>query len=148
MNFRSEHTRQRVLPTEIIALVDVVFLLIIFFLTTSSLVEMTRTHVDLPQEPGESEADAASPGLVLNLTADGSFVVENNTLDLERAVQMVAAEVERAGNAEAVDVLLRGDQAASMVHVNALVERLIELGVTRFRIGTQVPRGGTGGGGG
>lgn len=134
--------RPRVMAMEITSLVDVVFLLIIFFLTTSSLADAARAPVDLPQEEGEAEVGSISPGLIVNIDASGSFIVDGEAVAFERVVDMLAREVEEAGDPSAVDLLVRADKAAPLVHLNDLAKALVERGVTRWRLGTQTPQAG------
>ena len=125
---------------DITSLVDVVFLLIVFFLTTSSLVEMSRAVLDLPEEQGEEEVDTATPGLIVNIAADGTYIIENEPVTLARTIEMVRAEVDKAGGPEGVDLLLRADRNAPLVHINDLARRLVDLGLTTWRMGTQLPQ--------
>lgn len=133
------------MPMDITSLVDVVFLLIVFFLTTTSLVEMSRARLDLPEERGEGEIDAETPGLIVNISADGTYIVDSEAVTLARAVRMVRTEIEKAGGPENVDLLLRADRNAPLVHVNALARELVTEGLASWRLGTQIPRRAGGG---
>lgn len=122
-------------------MVDVVFLLIIFFLTTSSLVELTRANVDLPEETGEKENITESPGLIINVTANGRLIVDGEEIPFQRGLAMVAGEVDKAGGSAAVDVLIRADRDAPLRVINDLAEGLMDLDVRGWRLGTQIPFG-------
>ncbi|MEC9372838.1 MAG: biopolymer transporter ExbD, partial [Planctomycetota bacterium] len=52
MSFAPDHRGERIPDIDITAMIDVVFLLIIFFMTTAQFVKMTRAEVDLPRETG------------------------------------------------------------------------------------------------
>ncbi len=124
-------------------MVDVVFLLIVFFLTTSTLVEMTRAEVDLPREQGDEEVQADSPGLIVNITADGVLVVEGEEIDMPRLLEMVRGEIEKADAIERVDLLVRADRAAPLAHLNRVARGLVAEGVRDWRLATRpAPRGG------
>jgi len=137
---RESQGRPRVMPMDITSLVDVVFLLIVFFLTTTSLVEMARARLDLPEEQGEEQLDSDTPGLIVNISADGDYIIENESVTLARALEMVRAEVDKAGGPESVDLLLRADKSAPLIHMNELARRLVDMGLTSWRLGTQLPR--------
>lgn len=142
MRFRSPDMRERVMPMDITAMVDVVFLLIIFFLTTSSLVELTRERMELPEQPGE-EAESETPGLVVNINRVGDLIVEREVVSLDQLMSMVAAEIRKeGGNPARVDLLVRADRDASLEVVNDVAERLAGLGLRSWRLGTHVPLGG------
>ncbi len=124
------------------ALVDVVFLLIIFFLTTSTLVRQTKTDVDLPEQRGLEQADAEEdPGLlVININADGAFIVDGETMTLDRVLAKVRAEADdEPEGASALDTLLRADANAPSENVNALAAGLIDIGVRSWRLATRPP---------
>lgn len=125
---------------DITSMIDVVFLLIIFFLTTSSLIQMTRIPLDLPEETGESVEEQDSSGLVVNIESDGRIVVDQAEVSIDRLVEMIRLEIEESGGLDGVDVLLRADQSASLLHVNAVAEALIDLGVRSWRLATRTPR--------
>ena len=144
MKFIREDSSERVGLPDITSMIDVVFLLIIFFLTTSSLVQMTRVPLDLPEEEGQAVEDSESPGLVINIEADGRIVVDSAEVDVARVLAMVGVEIERSGGVDDLDVLLRADQAASLGHVNEIAQGMIDLGVKSWRLATHVP-GGRGG---
>lgn len=146
MRFIRDNSEERVGLPDITSMIDVVFLLIIFFLTTSSLIQMTRIPLDLPEEAGEAVDENESPGLVINIEADGRIVVDNVEVDPDRLMRMVAVEIENAGGVDELDVLLRADQSASLGHVNGIAESMIDLGVRSWRLATRVPRpaGGSG----
>jgi biopolymer transport protein ExbD len=131
--------RSRVSAPDITAMVDVVFLLIIFFLTTSSLAQMTRAKLELTEARGEDAAQLATPGLVVNITAEGEYLVDNSTVGIERLSQMLRAEVAREGLAANVEVLIRADRNAPLAHVNDVAEQLIDLGVVSWRLATEIP---------
>ncbi|MFU8828529.1 MAG: ExbD/TolR family protein [Phycisphaerales bacterium] len=145
MRFIRADNEDRVGGPDITSMIDVVFLLIIFFLTTSSLIQMTRIPLDLPEEAGETQDVTDSPALVINIEADGTIVVDNVTVDLDRLLRMIGSEIEAAANGTDLEVLLRADQSASLSHVNQIAEGMIGLGVRSWRLATRVPRVGAGG---
>ena len=58
MNFSSRNKPERLLPVDMTPMIDIVFQLLIFFLTTAQLAQFSRAEMDLPQEAGE-ETEAA-----------------------------------------------------------------------------------------
>ena len=113
MKFIRDDNSERVGLPDITSMIDVVFLLIIFFLTTSSLVQMTRVPLDLPEEKGQSIEESESPGPVINIEADGRIVVDSVEVDVQRVLAMVGVEIDRAGGVDDLDVLLRADPLRS-----------------------------------
>lgn len=90
-------------------LVDVVFLLLVFFLAATTL---AREEVELDLRLPEARSGAA-PGadraLVVNVFADGRIVVDGRELTLEALRQRLAAAWQRDRDQA---VLVRGDHAA------------------------------------
>ena len=139
------NSTDRVGLPDITSMIDVVFLLIIFFLTTSSLVQMTRVAVDLPEEEGEAASEEDPSGLVINIDAEGKIIVDRAEVDLSRLLDMIDIEIQKSGGVEGLEVLLRADQAASLSHVNDIARGMIDRGVLSWRLATRVPSGSGGG---
>ena len=66
---------QHMIALEITPMIDVVFLLIVFFMTTAQFARVTRTELDLPLEQGEQEEQPEEAGFVVNINADGSIIL-------------------------------------------------------------------------
>lgn len=153
MRFRPQEGRERVSPPDLTPLVDVVFLLIIFFLTTSSLVELSKANIELTRARGEENATTDQTALVINIDEKGQYIVENATITYDALMSKVDAEVRKSGGPDQVELLIRADKRASLSAVNRLAEGLIKMDVTKWRLATEVPpeargRWGVSGGGG
>ena len=146
MRIAPDHSGERIMDVDMTPMIDVVFLLIIFFMTTAQFAKLTKADIDLPREQGEAERASATSSVVINVTASGELIVDGNVFSMDRVVAMVRVELRRAGgDATAVDLLIRADKTASASIVNALAERLVEVGVRGWRLGT-APGSGVGGG--
>jgi len=143
VRFAPDHRGERVLDIDITPMIDVVFLLIIFFMTTAQFVRMTKADVDLPIEKGDEEQVSSETGLIVNVTQDGRFIVDQRTVDLPLLARMVAAErrrVEQGGGS--LDLWIRADRNAPASVLNRLSSELAEIGVRGWRLATEAPRGG------
>ncbi len=128
------------MPIDMTAMVDVVFLLIIFFLTTTSLIEKTKIPLDLAREAGGEEVPTELPSLVINITEIGELIVDGRMLDEAEVLDVVDRAVAAAdGDASRLDLLIRADRSASLVHVNRLALALRTRGVRGWRLATQSP---------
>ncbi len=139
MRFDAGANRARILDLDITPMIDVVFLLIIFFMTTAQFARLTRANLDLPKETGEEQRQR-SAGLVINVSADGQYIVEEQAVTLERVLGMVRAELAEAGDAEAIELSIRADRNARAGAVNRLAEELTSMGVRAWRLATEIPR--------
>jgi biopolymer transport protein ExbD len=119
-------------------MVDVVFLLIIFFLTTSSLTQLTRTPLDLPVLPGTSApGDLSRTRFIINVASDGRMDIDQLPAAREQILRILDQEIARLeGHSEQLDVTVRADRRASLQHINELVEALMERDIRAWRLAT------------
>jgi biopolymer transport protein ExbD len=132
--------RERIIEPDLISLVDVVFILIIFFLTTSALVDRMRAKVELPIERGDPAVVEARSPMVINITANGRYIIEEREMTLDAVIRAVRAQVDNQEDDLGLQISVRPDRAASAIHLNQLAEALLEMGVATWRIATEVPR--------
>lgn len=143
MKLRPPGRSSNLLDVDITGMIDVVFLLIIFFMTTAQFARMTRAEIDLPKEAGEQLESRMSAGIIVNVADDGSIIVERQVIGLDRLVRMVAAEVARSGDDPAgVELTVRADRALSAAVLNDIARALAGAGLRGVRLATEPPRGG------
>jgi biopolymer transport protein ExbD len=142
--------RERVSSPDITPLVDVVFLLIIFFLTTSTMVRQTTTQLDLPEQPGNAEANNRDRGLVVNIDRQGRLIVDGAPAPLQRVLAMIDTELnpddpadKRTRPRDEPELLIRADEQAPTASLNDLARGLTDIGLTSWRIATRAPRNAT-----
>jgi biopolymer transport protein ExbD len=142
VKFASVRKRRHRMVVDITPMIDVVFLLIIFFMTTAKFAQLTRADVELPQEKGEQRTEAEKAGLVINITRSGELIISGHPVELEELASIVRAEIERESDrpAEQLKLLIRADRGASAARLNRVVEVLGSLGVGAARLATEVPR--------
>ena len=83
-------------------MLDVVFIMLIFFIVTASFVKEAGIHVARPQ-PRQNVADASDPNILLTVTAGNEIWLGERRID----ARSVRANIERlqAGNPEAAVVI-------------------------------------------
>ena len=128
--------RERVPDVDMTPMIDVVFLLIVFFMTTAQFARMTKAEVDLPREQGQERAREGAGAIIINVTRDGGIVVESERVQVAELLRMVAVEAAREGGAERLDLVIRADHGASAGVVNAIAEGLADMGVRSWRLAT------------
>ena len=80
MKFRRRKQRDNI-DINLVALIDVVFILLLFFILTTTFTRETQLRVDLPQAvTGASNDDAARKQVDIAINADGIFSVNNQLL--------------------------------------------------------------------
>ena len=142
MRFVTARERKRTLDIEVTPMIDVVFLLIIFFMTTAQFARMTRAELALPLELGEQESVPQEAGLVINITREGEIIVSDQSFDLAGLEQLVRAEIQLHSDSppQQLKLLIRADKNADSARLNQVVRLLQSLDVGSARLATEVPR--------
>ncbi|MCA1756485.1 MAG: biopolymer transporter ExbD [Bacteroidales bacterium] len=90
---------------------DIVFLLLIFFMITSTLIHPTALKLLLPQ--GSSQT-AAKPLTTVSITRDLNYFIEDQQIDFNN---LEAALREKIGNSEETYISLHADRTVPIEHV-------------------------------
>ena len=100
-------------------LIDVVFLLLVFFMVATTFVEAERElDLALPETEGGAEPAAAPEELVVNVTADGRVVVAGEELSLDALRALLESTARRDPD---LPVTVRGDEVARYGAVAAVL---------------------------
>jgi len=117
------------------SLLDVMFILIIFFLATSTLQrEEHDIKVNLPSDSAPGSLSSVSRTLVINVRKDGSYYMQNKVKTLEEMRQTVTDAASRNPEQK---VLIRGDREALHGYVAAAVRTCKGAGIGEANIGYQ-----------
>lgn len=109
-------------------MIDVVFLLIIFFLVSSHLARQeTQLDLNLPLATGDEPAEAARPRVTLNVLADGRVLLGGEPLPVEQVQRRLAYEQQRSE--PGIEVRIRGDRAAEYRTIEPLLVACAKAGV-------------------
>jgi biopolymer transport protein ExbD len=114
-------------------MVDVVLLLVVFFMLTTQFARTQQTVVDLPEEQGEKARLPAGPSMTIDLTADGRIMAMGVPVDLHTLALEVERERASAGN---IDIIVRADRSASSHYLNTLADTLARAGVRNWELAT------------
>lgn len=119
-------------------MIDVVFLLMIYFMTTLNATSISKEPLELPQLKGTQEqADAA---LTINVSDSGAIYVVGEEVSLQQLVALASEEIGRLGNNPSqLNVVVRADRRGTSRKVNEIVDALVKLDVSRISIGVQEP---------
>lgn len=132
MKFRTASQRSRTLETDMTPMIDIVFQLLIFFLTTTQLASMARVELELPRERGEQLGRGEQPGLIVNLRRDGVLLVLDEVVTREQLAAMAAralAERQARGDTDSLRPVVRADRGAPAESLNALLTTLRDAGI-------------------
>jgi biopolymer transport protein ExbD len=116
-------------------LIDVVLLLVIFFMVSTTFVQEGRLRVELPRTARQPAAPRGEP-LVITVTAEGGYRVNERTLVNNARTTLSAALTKVAGERRDQPVTIRADGRASHQSVVTAMEAAAALGFTRVNIAT------------
>ena len=137
MQFKPNSLRSTKSLVDMTPLIDIVFQLLIFFLVTAQMAEVTRAQLDLPKEKGEEADDSDKAGLTINVLADGSVVVADETLSEAALDRAIEAAIDAAGGAYMLKPLVRADRNCDAERLNEVFRRLSSHGLAAIRLATE-----------
>lgn len=135
MNLRPERTDERV-DINLTPLIDVVFLLLIFFMVSTTFDRHANLKVELP-EAGATKPQQQQDPVVISIDADGNYFINdrqlvNTTLEtLKIALRKTVADQEKD-----VPLVLRADARTPHQSVVRAMDAAAQLGLTRLSIAT------------
>ena len=117
-------------------LIDVVFLLLIFFMVTTTFTRETRLQVNLPEAEAEI-LSTQSERLEIVVSRDGSFALNGQTLVNGRVETLLRGlKLESDGNLD-LPVIILADSQASHQSVVTAMDAIGQAGFARLSIATQ-----------
>ncbi len=127
---------------QLIPLVDVVLLLLIFFMVSSTFSFEGRVKVQLPQADAVPERPTASDPIVVTVTAQGAYRVNELTLINNSADTLRSALLKTAGSTRKTPVTIRADARATHQSVVTAMDVIGRLGFAQINIATINERAG------
>lgn len=137
MNFR-RRSRDEV-GVDLTPLIDVVFLLLIFFMVSTTFIRETQLKIDLPEASGELQ-EIESDAIEITIDRRGDYAVNerllvNNEMDtLLRALRELLAEREPSAR-----VIITADASAAHAAVVRAMDAAGRVGLSRISITTRQP---------
>ena len=120
----------------IVSLIDVVLLLVVFFMLSSKFTDEGRLHVQLPQASAVPPAVRQSEPLVVSVTENGTYLVNGRELINSSPDTLRAALLKEAGADRSMTVTIRADGRATQQSVVTAMDVLGQLGFVRLDIAT------------
>ena len=121
---RSSRDEQNVLP-----LINVVFLLLIFFMLTGTLAASDPFQIAPPQSA--SEGASGSRDMMILVGVDGRLALDGEVMTDD---ELLAAVAERLAEDDSLRTQLKADQLAEAVLVVQVMEQLRDAGVDRLQL--------------
>ncbi len=116
-------------------LIDVVFLLLIFFMVTTTFERQARLRIELP-EATEEAAAVEQERLEIAISEDGRFFVNNNEV-VNRGLSTLKLAIERAaGDDRDMPLVIRADAQTPHQAVVTAMDAVNQLGFVNLSIAT------------
>ena len=113
-------------------LIDVVFLLLIFFMVSTTFKDEARLRVQLPQAQGE-DIQAQEPAMIrIVIDRAGRFFVDDREVADTRTATLARLLTERRGADSAIPVLIQADAATPHQAVMTAMDAASQAGLTRI----------------
>jgi biopolymer transport protein ExbD len=120
----------------VVSLIDVVLLLVVFFILSSRFTDEGRLRVHLPQASAVPTEKVGGEPLVVSVTEQGGYLVNQHELINSSPETLRAALLKEAGTNRAVRVTLRADARATHQSVITAMDVLGRLGFAEVNIAT------------
>ena len=140
MAFKGSNSRVIIPIVELTPMIDIVFLLIIFFMVAAQFAQQAHVNLDLPNEVGEQKEGKTKNTLVINILDDGSIVVDNSQGAI--SIEDIDDIVGEAVNIEGVlwkNITIRADENAQTGVLNKVLLILSKHGLSATNIATESP---------
>ena len=138
MAFKGNKSRITIPLVEMTPMIDIVFLLIIFFMVAAQFAQQAHVELKLPQEQGELHKEQIQKTLVINVLQDGSIIV--NKSEGVISIEVLEGVVGDALHSEGTDwnnITVRADENTKAKSLNQVLAVLNKHGLTATNIATE-----------
>lgn len=133
MNFSNSRARRSPIEVNLTPLIDIVFILLIFFLITSTFVTNEGIEVEKPSA-GSSEELTASNSIAIAITKEGQYIHERQVFNPDELTERLKSyKTERAD----ATVIIQGDTQAQLGKVVELMDIARTAGFRDIAIATE-----------
>jgi biopolymer transport protein ExbD len=139
MNLSS--TRRDEPEINLTSLIDVVLLLLVFFMITTSFVRESKIGIRLPEASATQRSDAVDEPMVISVTAQGTFLVNGRLLIDARPDTLASALRKVQGDTRGTRITISADAEATHQAVVIAMDVAGKLGYVEINIATRTPTG-------
>ncbi|KAA9131944.1 biopolymer transporter ExbD [Marinihelvus fidelis] len=119
------------------SLIDVVFLLLIFFMVSTTFERQAALKIDLPEASAQEEPTEQPRQLELAIDAEGRMFLNDAQLVDNRPATIRSALAELAGEGRELPIIIRADAQTPHHFVVTAMDVTGQLGFTRLSIATE-----------
>ena len=118
------------------SLIDVILLLLVFFMVTTSFVRESELVINLPEASDAARSTVEKSSLEITVTANGSYFVNNRALVDNRSSTLQAAIIKLMPELNAERVTITADAQSSHQAVVTAMDVVGKLGFVEISIAT------------
>jgi biopolymer transport protein ExbD len=117
-------------------MIDVTFLLLIFFMTVNQVSNVNMENIPLPKLAGSQ--DQSEGAITINVDEAGAIIITGREVSLADLATILATELARVdSDPTRLTVVLRANRHGTSRAVNDVVRLLVRMDVTRVRIAVE-----------
>ena len=124
---------------DLTSLIDVVFLLLIFFMVTTTFTRDSNLLINLPEANGEEAATDLPLRIEVLIARNGSYSVNGRALVNNQSGTLLDAIAELAAGDTSTPVTITADAQTTHQSVVTAMDVIARLGFTRLNIATRQP---------
>ncbi len=133
MNFQRKEEEE--VGVNLTPLIDVVFILLLFFMVTTTFNRHSELRIDLPEASTESQPEQKKQ-LEIAIDASGTYFVNGQKMVNTKAETLLLALRKAIGNDKEVPVSIRADAKTPHQSVITAMDAASKLGLTKMSIAT------------
>lgn len=119
-------------------LIDVVFLLLIFFMVSTTFEKQAKLKIELPEASAEATT-AEQDELIITINQNGAFYVNSNQVLNPQAASLQQALLAAVKEQRDMPVILKADANVAHKHVVLAMDVLGQMGFTTVSMATTKP---------
>lgn len=117
-------------------MIDVVFLLLLFFMVSTSFIRESSLKVDLPEATGEALVEQERP-IDIIINTDGTFTI-NNVVLMKPTQEQLSTELRRTvGDNSDPHIIISADAGSEYQYIVTAMDTAQALGYTRLTLATR-----------
>lgn len=133
MNFRPREEEE--VGVNLTPLIDVVFILLLFFMITTTFNQYSELRIDLPEASSKTQPEQQKQ-IEIAIDATGRYYLNGRQLANSQAKTLITALREHVGDDRDVPVSIRADAKTPHQSVITAMDSASKLGLTRMSIAT------------
>ena len=130
MNLRPRRTEPP--RVDLTPLIDVVFLMLIFFMVSTTFDKQTQLKVDLPQASDQQVVEKPDEKIEITIDARGQFYVNERELVKHDAVTLRRSLEKAADGRVDLPIVVSGDRSAPLQSMMTVLDVSAQLGMARL----------------